>query len=291
LLRHWGSNNLDSIQRPARLGRANLWGLTLVFYVTQTAVVVRQQRIKSDAIAIRTAQAQKMEAIGKLAGGVAHDFNNLLTIILGNLDLMKEVPDPEARTELLEDARLAALRGAKVVRQLLSYARQTEGTPQTLNANDLLRSVEAMCRTLIPKFVSLSVTPMPLKLDVVVDEALFVTAMLNLIKNSVDAIDGDGQIGLSVASRQISRPLACIPGQLLPVGQFVEFSVSDTGIGIPSEDMGRVADPFFTTKAVGKGSGLGLSMVAGFAVNFGGGLEIRSDENGTVVSLILPAKA
>jgi two-component system, cell cycle sensor histidine kinase and response regulator CckA len=263
--------------------------LTLVFYVTQAAVIVRRQRIQADEIAVRTAQAQKLEAIGKLAGGVAHDFNNLLTVILGNLDLIKEVEDPEVRADLLEDARSATLRGAKVVRQLLAYARQTEGAPQTLDASDLLRSVETMCRTFIPESISLMVSLPLKKMSVAVDDALFVTAMLNLIKNSVDAMDRTGQISVTAASLHLVEPLKCSTGQILPAGFFVEFTVADTGIGMQSDVLDRVVDPFFTTKAVGKGSGLGLSMVAGFAMQMGGGLEIQSDGKGTVVSMLLPA--
>jgi two-component system, cell cycle sensor histidine kinase and response regulator CckA len=262
--------------------------LALVFYVTQAAVIVRRQRIRADEIAVRTSQAEKLEAIGKLAGGVAHDFNNLLTVILGNLELVQEVTDPETRAELLDDAKSAALRGATVVRQLLSYARQTEGAPRAVDASVLLGSVEAMCRTFIPESIDLVVSLPAKSMSVAVDDALFVTAILNLIKNSVDAIESSGQVTVSACSRSLSLPVKCTSGQLLPVGQFVEFVVADTGSGIPSGVLGRVIDPFFTTKAVGKGSGLGLSMVAGFAMQMGGGLEIRSSENGTVVSMLLP---
>jgi signal transduction histidine kinase len=263
--------------------------LTLVFYVTQAAFIVRRQRMRADEIAVRTSQAQKLEAIGKLAGGVAHDFNNLLTVILGNLDLIKEVKDPEVRADLLEDARSATLRGATVVRQLLTYARQTEGSPKAVDSVSLLRSVETMCRTLVPESIALIVSYPAKTMNVVVDEALFVSAMLNLIKNGVDAIEHPGQITVTAASRHLVEPLKCTTGQLLPAGHFVQFAVADSGIGIPPDLLDRVADPFFTTKAVGKGSGLGLSMVAGFAMQMGGGLEIQSGGEGTVVSMLLPA--
>lgn len=262
---------------------------TLVFYVTQAAVIVRRQRMKADEIAVRTRQAEKLEAIGKLAGGVAHDFNNLLTVILGNLDLLKEIENQKVRAELLEDARSATLRGAAVVRQLLAYARQTDGTPRVMDVGILLQSVETLCRTFIPAPVSLAVTLPPKAMSVTVDDALFVTAMLNIIKNSVDAIEGHGRISVSAALRHVAQPLQCIAGQSLPAGHFVTITVTDTGTGIPPNLMDRVADPFFTTKAVGKGSGLGLSMVAGFAIKARGGLEIQSSPNGTVVSVSLPA--
>jgi two-component system, cell cycle sensor histidine kinase and response regulator CckA len=263
--------------------------LTLVFYVTQAAVIVRRQRMRADEIAVRTSQAQKLEAIGKLAGGVAHDFNNLLTVILGNLDLIKEVKDPEVRADLLEDARSATLRGATVVRQLLTYARQTEGSPKAVDAKSLLSSVETMCRTFVPESTALIVSLPSKTMCVVVDEALFVTAMLNLIKNGVDAIEHPGQITVTAAPRHLVKPLKCTAGQFLPAGNFIQFVVADTGTGIPPDLLDRVADPFFTTKAVGKGSGLGLSMVAGFAMQMGGGLEIQSSGEGTVVSMLLPA--
>jgi two-component system, cell cycle sensor histidine kinase and response regulator CckA len=263
--------------------------ITLIFYVTQAAMIVRRQRIRVDEIAGRTSQAEKLEAIGKLAGGVAHDFNNLLTVILGNLDLIKEVQDPLARAELLDEARSATLRGAKVVRQLLAYARQTDGSPHMVDASDLLRSVEALCKTFIPESITLKISLPSTAISVGVDDSLFVTAVLNLIKNGLDAIEGPGQITVTAVSRHLIQPLKCTAGQLLPAGHFVVFAVTDTGNGIPIDIVDRVADPFFTTKAVGKGSGLGLSMVSGFAMQAGGGLEIQSSKKGTVVSIFLPA--
>lgn len=262
---------------------------TLIFYVTQAAIIVRRQRIRADEIAARTSQAAKLESIGKLAGGVAHDFNNLLTVILGNLDMIREVKDPQVTEELLDNARSAALRGAKVVSQLLTFARQKEGTPHSVGASALLQSVELMCKTFIPVSVSLQVNLPPQTMSIVVDEALFITAMLNLIKNSIDAIERGGQVTVTAASRNLAKPLQCISGRLLPIGHFVEFVVADTGNGIPPEILSRVADPFFTTKIVGKGSGLGLSMVAGFAIQAGGGVEIKSSMEGTAVSIFLPA--
>jgi len=113
-------------------------------------------------------------------------------------------------------------------------------------------------------------------------------AMLNLIKNGVDAVGGAGQIIVTGAARRLDAPLKCAAGQSLAVGDYVAFSVVDTGPGIPDGDMDRVTDPFFTTKGVGKGSGLGLSMVAGFALKSGGGLQITSSPLGAVVTILLP---
>jgi two-component system, cell cycle sensor histidine kinase and response regulator CckA len=256
---------------------------TLIFYVTQTAVIVRRQRIRADELSVRTMHAEKMEAIGKLAGGVAHDSNNLLSVILGDLDLTIEIKDDDTRQQLLHDARSATLRGASVVRQLLTYARQTESTPQVTDAAVLLGSVETMCRTLIPATVTLTIATPQLPMSVAVDDALFITAILNFIKNGIDAIEGAGRIDLTVKPLKLTKPKLSSAGQTMSA-----FTVTDSGPGIPADTLSRVFDPFFTTKPVGKGSGLGLSMVAGFAVQSGGGTEIKSSEGGTGVSLQLP---
>lgn len=262
---------------------------TLVAFLTQGAFIVRRHRLRADEIVARTSQAQKLEAIGQLAGGVAHDFNNMLTAVLGNLDLIEEVDDPVLRQELLAEARAAAQRGAQVVRQLLIYARQTDGAPRQVQTSSLLGSVEALCRTLVPSSVALSVRPPSERLSVRADEALLMAALLNLIKNGVDAVEGAGEIIVTGAARRLDAPLKCAAGQSLAAGDYVAFSVADTGPGIPDGDMDRVTDPFFTTKAVGKGSGLGLSMVAGFALKSGGGLQITSSPLGAVVTILLPA--
>lgn len=265
--------------------------LTLILYLLQGAFIVRRQRLRADEVAERTRQAQKLEAIGKLAGGVAHDFNNMLTAVIGNLDLIEEVEDPALRTELLAEARAAAQRGAQVVRQLLAYARQTDGNPRPLVVADLLKSVEALCKTLVPTSVAFTVQPAEDRLVVHVDESLLVAALLNLIKNGVDAVEGSGRITVSGSARRLSEPMACLAGQTLPTGTFLALAVADTGPGIPEEILHRVTDPFFTTKAVGKGSGLGLSMVTGFASRSGGGLEILSSAQGTTATLLLPVMA
>lgn len=262
--------------------------VALTFYLIHSAFIVRRHRLKADEIALRTTQAEKLQAIGQLAGGVAHDFNNMLTAVLGNLDLIEEIDDPNLRRELLKEARMAALRGAQVVRQLMTYARQTDGQPRQVSTNDLLGSVEALCKTLIPSSVTLKIYRSQENLYVRADEALLIAALLNLIKNGVDAVDASGVVSVSMTLRILPEPLPCLAGQMLAPGQYVAFHVGDTGHGIPRAHLHRVADPFFTTKVVGKGSGLGLSMVAGFAVKAGGGVEIRTSSIGTNVTILLP---
>ena len=128
-------------------------------------------------------------------------------------------------------------------------------------------------------------------MTVAVDDALFVTAILNVINNGIDAIEGSGAIALTVSSRQLEKPKLSSAGQYSSAGRYVEFTVTDTGPGTQSDALSRVLDPFFTTKPVGKGTGLGLSMVVGFANQSGGGIEIRTSDNGTSVSLLLPEVA
>lgn len=261
---------------------------TLVLYLLQGAFIVRRQRLRADAVAERTRHAEKLEAIGKLAGGVAHDFNNMLTAVMGNLELIEEIDDPVLRGELLAEARAAAQHGAQVVRQLLVYARQTDGTPRPVAVADLLQSVEGLCKTSVSSSVTFKVQAADDRLEVHADEALLVAALLNLIKNGVDAVGGAGRITVSGGPRHLRKPLACMSGRTLPPGTFVALAVSDTGPGIPEGLIHRVADPFFTTKPVGKGSGLGLSMVMGLSSRLGGGLEIQSSAKGTTATILLP---
>jgi signal transduction histidine kinase/CheY-like chemotaxis protein len=226
--------------------------------------------------------AQKMEAIGQLTGGVAHDFNNLLMVILGGLDMLERRRDPERQAQILGGMRQAAQRGAGLTRQLLAFSRRQSLTPVPV---DLAHQVGAM-RDLLDRSLGGSIQVQLEFADdlwpVEVDPGELELVVLNLAVNARDAMPGGGTIRIRAENARQGD------GADLP-GDYVSLSVTDTGGGMPAEVRARAFEPFYTTKDVGKGSGLGLPQVYGFATQSGGSVEIRSEiGQGTTVRLLLP---
>ena len=235
------------------------------------------------------AQAQRLEAIGQLTGGVAHDFNNLLTVVLGNLELVLRARGDEEKVErLARGAIRAAQRGERLVRQLLTYARRQITHPDTVNLNQLIVNIENLMRGAIGEQTELVTMLSPVLAPAKIDPAQFETAILNLVINSRDAMAGGGRIAIETRNVTVDRQYAADNPEVTP-GSYVMIAVSDSGSGMTSAVLERAFDPFFTTKEVGKGSGLGLSQVYGFAKTAGGHVKIRSELGiGTTVKLYLP---
>jgi PAS domain S-box-containing protein len=234
-------------------------------------------------------QAQKMEAIGQLTGGVAHDFNNLLTVIVGGLDMMIRRPDqPERVVRLAEAAMTAARRGEQLTQQLLAFSRRQVLRPETLNPNRLLLAFEALAQRAVGETVRLS-----FELDagvdpVRIDPAQFESAVLNLIVNARDAMPEGGAITVRTRNEQLDSEAA--DALSIQPGAYVSVAVSDTGGGIDADTLSHAFEPFFTTKEVGKGSGLGLSQVYGFVRSAGGAVAIDTTVGvGTTVPCTCPA--
>jgi signal transduction histidine kinase/ActR/RegA family two-component response regulator len=231
-------------------------------------------------------QAQKMEAVGQLTGGIAHDFNNLLTVILGNAEILVEDPGDEESVQLLAGMILqAAERGADLTHKLLAFGRRQSLTPERLDVAQCVEGIIPLLRRAVSENIEIRTEFAPTKSSALVDRSLLESALLNLVVNARDAMGHGGVLTISTGERLASKSTGA--GQ---EGQRVLFiSVADTGTGIPPEVLDRVFEPFFTTKEVGKGSGLGLSMVYGFAEQSGGSVEIDSQVgNGTTVSILLP---
>jgi signal transduction histidine kinase/CheY-like chemotaxis protein len=231
-------------------------------------------------------QAQKMEAVGQLTGGVAHDFNNLLTVIGGNAAILRDTAPSERRARRLDAILQAADRGTRLTRQLLAFSRRQTLNPETLDLRRWTRETIEMLAGSLRENVQVTYT-VPDDLWLVrVDPAQLELALLNIGINARDAMPEGGV--LSVTARNVTfAPGADRPNDL--VGDFVALTLSDTGSGIEPSVLERVFEPFFTTKEVGKGSGLGLSQVYGFAKQSGGAVTIRSElGRGTAVTLYLP---
>ncbi|MGH1570487.1 ATP-binding protein [Methylobacterium sp. P31] len=236
-------------------------------------------------------QAQKMEAIGQLTGGVAHDFNNLLTVIVGGLDMMLRRPEQVDRVKRLAEAAMgAARRGEQLTQQLLAFSRRQMLRPQTLNPNRLLLDFKPLAERAAGGAVELAFDLDPALDPIRIDPAQFESAVLNLIVNARDAMEGrEGHARIAVASRNVHLGTAAVADKGVPPGPYVVVSVSDTGSGIPPDKLQRVFEPFFTTKEVGKGTGLGLSQVYGFARSAKGFAQIDSEVGrGTTVTLYIP---
>ncbi len=239
----------------------------------------------------KLAQSMRLEALGQLTGGVAHDFNNLLTVILGATEtLAAELEAGSDHRGLAEVTLQAAERGAELVRRLLTFCRHQSLEPQNIDCGGMVASVQSLAQHLIREDITLKAAPMDAPRYCRADRSQLEAALLNLCINARDAMPSGGVLSLGVSSETLRGKAARQAG--VPPGSFVVFTVRDTGVGMSPEVLRRAVEPFFTTKGLAGGSGLGLSTVYGFAKQSGGGLTIVSrPKRGAAVSLYLPRAA
>jgi signal transduction histidine kinase len=233
--------------------------------------------------------AQKMEAIGRLTGGVAHDFNNLLTVVGGGLDLIRGDPGNVARVErLAESAMTAVERCERLIKQLLMFGRRQLMHPKVADPNGLIADFEMLIRQVVGINIHLAIKLSPTVHLSKLDRSQFEAALLNIVMNAHDAISGSGRIIIETRNVDLGPDYVFDNREVVP-GSYVMVAVSDNGQGIPPDALEHVFDPFFTTKEIGRGSGLGLSQVYGFAKESGGHVKIYSEPGvGTTVRLYLP---
>ena len=235
-------------------------------------------------------EAQKMESIGQLTGGIAHDFNNLLTAIKSNAeDLKEDLRDKPLPFRQADIVLQATNRGAGLVAQLMAFARKQELKPQNVNVSELLRSFSKLVRSTLPANIKIDMREDVNLPAIFVDPGRLESALLNLCINSRDAMPDGGTITIEVMARELDIDYVRENFDVIP-GPHVLIAVTDTGSGMSREVMEKAFTPFFTTKEVGRGTGLGLSMVYGFVKQSGGNAKIYSEEGyGTVVKIYLPA--
>lgn len=233
--------------------------------------------------------AQRLDALGRLTGGVAHDFNNLLTVVIGALDVILHHPENPARRKRLGEAALAAARrGERLTAQLLAFARRQPLQPQPCDLNALIRECEPLLRRATGEALSLKLRLCSDSAIALIDPAQFEASLLNLLVNAADASRTGGEIILETRLCEVSA------GELPNVapGQYLQMSVSDRGEGMSHEVLSRIFEPFFTTKPPGKGTGLGLSQVYGFVRQSGGEVQVHSTQGeGTRFDVYLPIGA
>jgi signal transduction histidine kinase/ActR/RegA family two-component response regulator len=252
------------------------------------AAEVADRRQAEDALR----QAQKMEAVGQLTGGVAHDFNNLLLVIMGNLELLGQaVADDERLSRFVATAYKGATRGAQLTSQLLAFARRQMLHPERRPINELIREFDVLVSRMLGETIRVAFTLDPAAGACEIDPAQFGSALLNLVVNARDAMPDGGDLTIRSSNLTLDAHSASLFADAQP-GQYVVVEVSDTGTGMSADVMERVTEPFFTTKEAGRGTGLGLSQVYGFVRQSGGFLAIESTiGKGTTIRIYLPRVA
>jgi len=234
-------------------------------------------------------QAQKMEAIGRLAGGMAHDFNNQLTVIKGYCDLLLEgtAEDDPAR-ESLGEIRRASVRAERLTGQLLAFSRRQMLRPERINLNQVVAGIRDLVARMVGEDIELSVTPAGDLGDVEADRSQVEQAIMNLVVNARDAMPDGGSLTIETANVKLDADQAGDHPGARP-GPHAMLAISDTGTGMDEQTRRSIFDPFFTTKEVGKGTGLGLSMVYGFVTQSGGAISVDSEPGrGTTFRIYLP---
>jgi len=270
----WASVVIDPIYEDGRLiGFAK---------ITRDITERRDAQLKLEQMQKQLAEAQKLDALGQLTGGVAHDFNNLLMIISGSLHTLKRGAGDDPKLQRAVAAiENATRRGAALTSQLLTFSRRQSLNPEPINVGERIDAIRQVLDTGVGSAVRLAFEVPRDTWPVVIDIGEFETALVNLVINARDAMPSGGTITISAHNRRLQ-------GETIS-GDFVAISVSDTGLGIAPDILSKIFDPFFTTKPVGKGTGLGLSQVHGFAHQAGGTVVVESElGKGTTVTILLP---
>jgi two-component system, cell cycle sensor histidine kinase and response regulator CckA len=235
-------------------------------------------------------QAQKMEAIGRLAGGIAHDFNNLLTVIsnFGEFVLERLTPGSGPHGDMQEVLK-AAQRAEKLTEQLLAYSRRRPVAPSVLNVNELVGDVDKMLRSLTGDEIEFRTDLAPNLWNVKIDSGGLEQVLVNLAVNARDAMPDGGRLAIETANVEVGDEYVTAKGRDVPAGRYVAISISDTGIGMDEETKSRLFEPFFTTKEPGKGTGLGLATCYGIITQAGGFIWVYSEPgHGTTFRVLLP---
>ncbi|MDK9707240.1 MAG: GAF domain-containing protein [Desulforhopalus sp.] len=250
---------------------------------------LKQSEKEKEKIQSQLQQAQKMESVGRLAGGVAHDFNNMLSVILGNAEMALEQSKSEPKMHReLEEIKKAALRSADLTRQLLAFARKQAVTPKIINLNHTIEGVLKMLRRLIGEDIQLAWLPQTGLAPVFIDPSQVDQILANLCVNARDAIHGLGKIIIETGTVTLNSEYCADNPGFLP-GQYTMLSVSDSGSGITKDTLKHIFEPFFTTKKQGEGTGLGLAMVYGIVKQNGGFIKVYSEPGqGSTFRIYLP---
>ena len=268
------------------LSRNKLMRLNAAVERELRAARLRRERLRLEE---QFRQAQKMEAVGRLAGGVAHDFNNLLTVITGYSDmLLANMGLSDAQRTALEEIRRSAERGGALTHQLLAFSRRQPLENRALHVNEHIQQTERMLSRLIGEDIELAIIPAASQDSVVADPGRLEQVIMNLVVNARDAMPDGGKLTIETATVQVNESFSA--RQLgVPPGRYVTISITDTGQGMDEETQSHLFEPFFTTKTEGRGTGLGLATAYGIVRQSGGAIAILSElGKGTTARIFLP---
>ena len=267
---------------------ATIFFVVLILLAMRTTSELDAEAERREAAEASLRQSQKMEAVGQLTGGVAHDFNNLLTIILGNLELaLRQAPEGRPRT-LLTRVHRAAERAAELTKRLLAFSRNQPLDPRPIDANRLVADMSDLLGRTLGENISIETIRGGGLWPTEADRAELESALLNLAINARDAMQAGGKLTIETGNASLDEAYCATADGVKP-GQYVMIAISDTGVGMSRELIGKAFDPFFTTKPAGSGTGLGLSQVDGFVRQSGGHVRIYSEVGeGTTVKIYLP---
>jgi PAS domain S-box-containing protein len=254
---------------------------TLGFF-TFSQNITEQKRMQAALV-----QAQKMESLGQLTGGLAHDFNNLLTVIIGTLVTLQEHPPGAGRLgEFVEPALQSARRGAQLIKRLLTFARQHPLEPVMVDVARMIGDMGTLIRRSLPDAIAVSTDLPRAAIECMVDPAQLESALLNFVMNARDAMPEGGRLIIAARAVELGTGAAAFG---VPPGAYAMIEIADSGCGMDAATLARAVEPFFTTKRFGRGSGLGLSMAYGLVKQSGGGLVLQSEPGqGATVRLVLP---
>ena len=276
----------DRVGTPRTDG--NLVHMDGVFLDVTREVEAQAKLIEQTAM---THRAQKHDSIGQLTGGVAHDFNNLLAVVLGNLELLRDEITDEDQVELIDNAIAAIYRGADLTRNMLAFARKATLEPKTIDLNKFVRDTKNWAGRTLPANILIETSLLAGLWPVKADPSSTESALLNLILNARDAMEGGGKLTIETANVRIDQAYIDTRDEVLNPGRYVMLAVSDTGHGIPDDKIEHIFEPFYSTKAPGSGSGLGLSMVEGFMRQSNGTVQVYSEDGvGTTFKLYFPVQ-
>jgi two-component system, cell cycle sensor histidine kinase and response regulator CckA len=276
----------DAVERVLKSVRTEQ---QLLEHVHRLETEMKERRLLEDQLR----QAQKMEAIGRLAGGIAHDFNNLLTIIIGYSDVLSQLEDTsvESRNEMLAEIHHAAERAAHLTRQLLAFSRKQILEPRIVNLNDIVSSIEKMLGRLIGEDIAIQTKLLPDLRPISADPGQLEQVIMNLAVNARDAMPQGGEVQIETAHVQLDDTYAQAHPDVTP-GDYVMLAVTDSGCGMDEATKARIFEPFFTTKPPGQGTGLGLATVYGIIKQSGGHIHVYSEQgHGTTFKVYFPVVA